>query len=82
MDLDLRPRRLSQQRTVLKASAEPSGSAQKFKALAEKWEQRADVISPPPPVIAPLISKKESKVQSIAAGMISNSNVSSTVLKG
>lgn len=81
-DFDLRPRRLSQQRTVLKAAAEPSGSVQKFKALAEKWEQRSDVISPPPPVAAPLPSKKESKAHAIATGLMSSTCVSSTVIKG
>ncbi len=82
VDMDLRPRRLSQQKTVLKASAEPSGSVQKFKALAEKWEQRTDVTSPPPPVVAPLPPKKESKTNAIASGIITSTCVTSTVIKG
>ncbi|XP_071033299.1 uncharacterized protein [Parasteatoda tepidariorum] len=82
-DPDLRPKRLSQQRTVLKASMEPTDSVQKFKALAEKWEQRTDVTSPPPPP-PPVIStngmKKDSRSNSIAAVILSNN--SSTVIKG
>lgn len=60
--VNLRPKLLGQQKTVLKAPVEPSGSVQKFKALAEKWEQRSDVVtSPPPPPLqsAPLLPKKE-----------------------
>lgn len=82
VDLDLRPRRLSQQRTVLKAAVEPSGSVQKFKALAEKWEQRADVTSPPPPLVVPVASKKESKSNPIASGVVSSTCVTSTIIKG
>lgn len=81
-DFDLRPRRLSQQRTVLKANAEPSGSAQKFKALAEKWEQRTDVLSPPPPIVAPPPAKKEAKTHAVTAGIASSTCVTSSVIKG
>ncbi|XP_054720570.1 uncharacterized protein LOC129230192 [Uloborus diversus] len=82
VDLDLRPRQLSQQKTVLKASTLPSGSVQKFKALAEKWEQRADVTSPPPTPPASVVGgKKEPKANSIAAAILSPSNTC-TVFKG
>ncbi|KAG8195304.1 hypothetical protein JTE90_028451 [Oedothorax gibbosus] len=84
--VDLRPKRLSQQKTVLKAPVEPSGSVQKFKALAEKWEQRSDVVtSPPPPqVSAPLLPKKE-QPRSAPVPLITSllsSTSSATVTKG
>ncbi|CAL1281867.1 unnamed protein product [Larinioides sclopetarius] len=77
MGVDLRPKRLSQQQTVLRASIEPSGSVQKFKALAEKWEQRSDVISPPPPPVisAPPMPKKDSRSNSFFSS-------STTLIKG
>ncbi|KFM82764.1 Pro-interleukin-16, partial [Stegodyphus mimosarum] len=82
VDLDLRPRRLSQQKTVLKAATEPSGSVQKFKALAEKWEQRSDVTSPPPPpTVGPTGIKKELRTNTIAAAILTTTTTS-TVIKG
>ncbi|GIX78604.1 pro-interleukin-16 [Caerostris extrusa] len=85
-EVDLRPKRLSQQQTVLRASVEPSGSVQKFKALAEKWEQRADVISPPPPLVvataAPPVAKKETRSNSISTSLFSSTATSTTVIKG
>ncbi|XP_055935274.1 mucin-2-like isoform X2 [Argiope bruennichi] len=85
MEVDLRPKRLSQQQTVLRASIEPSGSVQKFKALAEKWEQRSDVISPPPPPVipaAPPMPKKDSRSNSISTSFFSSSTTSTTLIKG
>ncbi|GFQ64155.1 pro-interleukin-16 [Trichonephila clavata] len=85
VEVDLRPKRLSQQQTVLRASIEPSGSVQKFKALAEKWEQRTDVISPPPPPVvatAPPGSKKDSRSNSVTTTLFSSSTTSTTVIKG
>ncbi|GFU02812.1 pro-interleukin-16 [Nephila pilipes] len=85
VEVDLRPKRLSQQQTVLRASIEPSGSVQKFKALAEKWEQRTDVISPPPPPVvttAPPGLKKDSRSNSVSTSLFSSSTTSTTVIKG
>ncbi|GFQ78850.1 pro-interleukin-16 [Trichonephila clavata] len=82
VEIALRPKRLSQQQTVLRASIEPSVSVQKFKALAENWEQRTDVISPPPPPVVPTApsgSKKDSRSNSVTT---TSSSTTSTTDKG
>jgi len=74
---ELKPRRLSQQRTVLRASAESTGNAQRFKALAEKWEQRTDCISPPPSNPPPIPAKRDIRANSIASVILSSNGSSS-----
>lgn len=81
IDPEFRPRKLSQQRTVLRASTDGTDSVQKFRALAEKWEQRAEPTdtkppAPPPPVTIP--TRRETKLFST----VSNppSTTSSSVL--
>ncbi|KAG1667226.1 Pro-interleukin-16 [Nymphon striatum] len=41
IDPELRPRKLSQQRTVLKEHADETDSVKNFRALAQTWQQRA-----------------------------------------
>lgn len=80
IDPEFRPRKLSQQRTVLRASTDGTDSVQKFRALAEKWEQRAEPTDtkppiPPPPVTVPTV-RRESKLFSTVSSPSSATNTS------
>ncbi|UYV73052.1 IL16 [Cordylochernes scorpioides] len=63
---ELKPKKLSQQKTVLKTYIENTDSAKNFKALAERWEQRSGdsgtetPVQPPSPPAVPPPYKKES----------------------